>query len=160
MAVPHVQAASAVRLSFGPAVDAASIDAACARIAHCGRCLASFPAVAAPELVSEEHAPAAVLEHAGLAAFFDAHPDAELIDVREAFEHAAGAPSLGGRAPRCVPMSRHGDAIAGWLARPDHAIVFVCRSGKRSARLAATLRHLGRIRVYHLAGGFALAGEP
>lgn len=163
MALPYAQAASAVRLSFGPAADEAFIDAACARIAHCGRALASFPVVAASDAAGEEHEPAPVLEHAELAAFFTTHPHARLIDLREAFEHAAGAPHLGGRAPESVPMSRHREAIASWLGQQDqqdHALVFVCRSGKRSARVAATLRHLGRIQVYHLAGGFALAGEP
>jgi cysteine sulfinate desulfinase/cysteine desulfurase-like protein/glyoxylase-like metal-dependent hydrolase (beta-lactamase superfamily II)/rhodanese-related sulfurtransferase len=39
MGLPGWQAASAVRLSFGPAVDAAFIDEACARIRACGRSL-------------------------------------------------------------------------------------------------------------------------
>jgi cysteine desulfurase len=41
MGLPDWRAASAVRLSFGPAVDDAFIDAACARIAHCGDALAT-----------------------------------------------------------------------------------------------------------------------
>lgn len=102
--------------------------------------------------------PAPALAPAQLAAFLIAHPDAELIDVRETFEHAAGAASLAGSAPRCVPLSRHAEFTPGWLANPARPLVFVCRSGGRSARAAATLRHLGHDRVYHLAGGFALAG--
>ena len=228
-----------MRLSFGPAIDDAFIEAACARIAECGAALATprlttamhdalgamrlatggwllFDApsrtcalVDAPEaplaLIAAEgytlHAvldadsidaitlgthrvardadgrfscggmtfdgpaaaalpPAPVLEHAQLADFWAEHPDARLIDVRETFEHAAGAASLAGRTPESAPLSRHAETIPAWLAEQGHPLVFVCRSGGRSARAAATLRHLGRDRVYHLAGGFALAGEP
>ncbi len=39
MQLPAWRCAAAVRLSFGPMVDAAFIDAACARIAHCGDAL-------------------------------------------------------------------------------------------------------------------------
>ncbi|MBZ2205957.1 aminotransferase class V-fold PLP-dependent enzyme [Massilia soli] len=39
MALEGWRCASAVRLSFGPAVDDAFIDAACERIAHCGRAM-------------------------------------------------------------------------------------------------------------------------
>jgi cysteine desulfurase len=161
MAVPDARAATAVRLSFGPMVDDAFMDAACACIAHCGRALAEHPPVAADvnTVPSDEMAPAPALDPAQLAAFFASHPQAQLVDVREAYEHAAGAPSLGGRAPHSVPMSHHTAAIPGWLAAQDHPIVFVCRSGKRSARAAAMLRHLGRLQVYHLHGGYALAGD-
>jgi cysteine desulfurase len=239
MGLPHWRAASAVRLSFGPAADAAFIDAACARIRHCGAALAT-PRLAGGEqlgvmrladggwllfdqatrtcalldapqapvaLIARENyavqavlhtmqdaagldeitlgsyriarrtdgrfacaavvfdapppadlAPAPALAPAQLAAFLLAHPGAELIDVRETFEHAAGAASLAGCAPRCVPLSRHPEFTPGWLADQAHPLVFVCRSGGRSARAAAALRHLGHGRVYHLAGGFALAG--
>ena len=242
MGLPHWRAASAVRLSFGPAVDDAFIDAACARIRHCGAALAT-PRLAggdqlgvmrlagggwvlfdqatrtcalldAPEaplaLIAAENyvlqavlqtaqefdgpnelqaltlgahriarredgrfacgaivfdaaapadlEPAPELLDAQLAAFLLAHPDAQLIDVRETFEHAAGAATLAGAAPRCVPLSRHTEFTPGWLADQARPLVFVCRSGGRSARAAATLRHLGHKAVYHLAGGFALAG--
>jgi len=160
MAVPHWRAASAVRLSFGPAVDAVFIDAACARIAHCGRALAGSVAVTSRDVYPHDLEPAAILEPAQLAAFFAEHPDAQLVDVRETFEHAAGAATLRGRALYSAPLSRQDEFVPAWLAEQDHALVFICRSGKRSARAAATLRHLGRNRVYHLAGGFALAGEP
>lgn len=39
MELPDWRCASAVRMSFGPAVDDAYIDAACERIAHCGRAM-------------------------------------------------------------------------------------------------------------------------
>lgn len=100
-----------------------------------------------------------MLAPAQLATFLATHPDAQLVDVRETFEHAAGAATLNGRALHSAPLSRQAEFVPAWLAKADHALVFICRSGKRSARAAATLRHLGRQRVYHLAGGFALAGE-
>jgi cysteine desulfurase len=160
MGVPDWRAASAVRLSFGPAVDDAFIDAACARIAHCGRALAGCDAATVSDVHPQDLEPAEVLEPAQLAAFFMKHPDAQLVDVREDFEHAAGAATLKGRVLCSAPLSRQDEFVPAWLAEQGHALVFICRSGKRSARAAATLRHLGRNRVYHLAGGFALAGEP
>ena len=244
MGLPHWRAASAVRLSFGPAVDDAFIDAACARIRHCGHALATPRLAAGDELgvmrldgggwllfdqatrtcalLDAPHAPLALiacedyvlqavlhtatesdgqdelheltlgahriarmadgrfacgamvfdaaapagvaqapaLAHTELAVFLAAHPQAELIDVREAFEHAAGTASLAGRTPRSMPLSRHTEFTPGWLAAQNWPLIFVCRSGGRSARAAATLRHLGHDRVYHLAGGFALAGAP
>ncbi|SHH69724.1 aminotransferase class V-fold PLP-dependent enzyme [Massilia sp. CF038] len=39
MHLPHWRCAAAVRMSFGPMADQAFIDAACARIAHCGEAL-------------------------------------------------------------------------------------------------------------------------
>lgn len=159
MAVPDWRAASAVRLSFGPAVDDAFIDAACARIAHCGRALAGCSVAPVHDHYPHDLEPAAVLAPAQLATFLATHPDAQLVDVRETFEHAAGAATLNGRALHSAPLSRQAEFVPAWLAKADHALVFICRSGKRSARAAATLRHLGRQRVYHLAGGFALAGE-
>jgi cysteine sulfinate desulfinase/cysteine desulfurase-like protein/rhodanese-related sulfurtransferase len=159
MGVPDWRAASAVRLSFGPAVDDAFIEAACTRIAHCGRALAGCVAATVSDPHPQDLEPAPALEPAQLAAFFAEHPDAQLVDVREDFEHAAGAATLKGRLLRSAPMSRQDEFVAAWLAEQDHALVFICRSGQRSARAAATLRHLGRHRVYHLAGGFALAGE-
>jgi cysteine desulfurase len=244
MGLPDWRAASAVRLSFGPAVDDAFIDAACARIRHCGQALATprlqtngalgvmqlptggwilfdqptrtcalLDAPQAPltliaregyvlqavlhtameidgrnelhELMLGAHRvarnaqgcfacgaitfgaqppasipPAPVLEPTHLSAFLATHPDAELVDVREAFEYAAGAPTLAGATPRSAPLSRHAESIPAWLADQSRPLVFVCRSGRRSARAAATLRHLGHKAVYHLAGGFALAREP
>jgi cysteine desulfurase len=105
-------------------------------------------------------APAPAIEPAGLAPFLAAHPDARLIDVREAFEHAAGAPALAGHTPHSAPLSRHAECIPAWLDAASRPLVFVCRSGQRSAHAAATLRHLGHKAVYHLAGGFALAAQP
>lgn len=234
MALPHWRAASAVRLSFGPAVDDAFITAACARIRHCGQALATprlttkgnlgimqlatggtllfdepsrtCAVVDAPEVplaliaaerytilavlnadgpdevmlgvhrvarttdgrfacgawmsgaaAPDEMEAAPVLTPAALTAFFIAHPHARLIDVREACEHAAGARTLAGQVPTSAPLSRHAEVIPDWLADGETPLVFVCRSGMRSARAAATLRHLGHNRVYHLAGGFALA---
>jgi cysteine sulfinate desulfinase/cysteine desulfurase-like protein/rhodanese-related sulfurtransferase len=96
------------------------------------------------------------LDSAALEALLNAQPDAVLVDVREAYEHAACIP--GGRTALSVPLSRLADALQGWLQAP-HAptLVFFCRSGNRSAKAAQCLRRLGYARAYHLSGGIALA---
>jgi rhodanese-related sulfurtransferase len=47
MGVPHERAASAIRLSFGPLVDEATVAEACARIARCGEALRASGLLAA-----------------------------------------------------------------------------------------------------------------
>ncbi len=104
------------------------------------------------------------LDSAALGAFLRDHPDAVLVDVREAYEHAANERAVAGPAPVNVPLSR----LAGQLpGKTDNAasagavpLVFFCRSGNRSARAAACLRSLGYRHAYHLAGGVALAAAP
>jgi cysteine desulfurase len=96
------------------------------------------------------------LDSAALAALLRAQPDAVLVDVREAYEHAACVP--GGRTAISVPLSRLADAVQGWLQAPQApTLVFFCRSGNRSAKAAQCLRRLGYARAYHLSGGIALA---
>jgi rhodanese-related sulfurtransferase len=90
-----------------------------------------------------------------LARFLEAHPDALLVDVREAAEQAAGPASFDGRAVHCVPLSRLAGQVAHWLQEP-RPLVFFCRSGNRSARAAQCLRQLGYARAWHLVGGLAL----
>ena len=90
------------------------------------------------------------LEH-----FFADHPDALLIDVREACEHAAGAPMLQGRAAYSLPLSRLAE-YASWLRDEPRPLLFFCRSGNRSLKALQCLQGLGRERVWHLAGGLAL----
>jgi cysteine sulfinate desulfinase/cysteine desulfurase-like protein/rhodanese-related sulfurtransferase len=73
-----------------------------------------------------------------LDAFLRRHEDALLVDVREAGEAAAGAPAAGamtlhGRAAHNAPLSRLAEHVPGWLGDPARPIVFVCRSGNRSA---------------------------
>jgi cysteine desulfurase len=93
-----------------------------------------------------------------LAGFLEAHPDALLVDVREAPEHGAGAPTLHGRAAHSVPLSRLAGQLPHWLQGEARPLVFFCRSGNRSAKAAQCLRQLGYARAWHLAGGLALAG--
>jgi rhodanese-related sulfurtransferase len=100
---------------------------------------------------------ASLLAAAELDDFFDRHPDALLVDVREAHEHAAaGAPlRLGGKTARSVPLSQLAGSVEQWLAVPSLPLVFVCRSGNRSGKAVASLRALGHASAWHLAGGIA-----
>ena len=98
---------------------------------------------------------AAELRAGQLARFFAQHPDALLIDVREACEHAAGTPALHGRAAYNLPLSRLAEYV-GWLRDEARPLVFFCRSGNRSLKAVQVLQGLGRGRVWHLAGGLAL----
>ena len=122
MGLADERAGSAVRLSFSPTAGDDFIDAACARIARCGAALARH----APPPV-EGKAPSPVLVDRGdadihiedLAAFLQQHPDARLIDVREAFEHAAGAqPEWHGRQVDNLPLSAFEGQIELCLAEP------------------------------------------
>jgi cysteine sulfinate desulfinase/cysteine desulfurase-like protein/rhodanese-related sulfurtransferase len=97
------------------------------------------------------------LDRAALERFFAEHPDALLVDVREAPEHAAGAPVLAGRTAHNVPLSRLAGQLPQWLHGEARPLVFFCRSGNRSAKAAQCLRQLGYPQAWHLAGGLALA---
>jgi cysteine desulfurase len=96
------------------------------------------------------------LEAGALERFLQTHPDALLVDVREAYEHAAAAPAWAGRALESVPLSRLVDRMAGWLAGEQRPLVFFCRSGNRSARAAQCLHRLGYQNAWSVAGGVAL----
>ena len=150
---------TAVRMAFG-AFDAAEL----ARVAHDGtvRCHGSdVDGVACATLDAGAGAgaggTAGQLDADALAAFLRRHDDALLVDVREAAEGAAGALSLHGRAAHHVPLSRLAEHMAGWLAAPARPVVFVCRSGNRSAKAALCLRRAGHAQAWTLAGGIALA---
>ncbi|OEZ82114.1 cysteine desulfurase NifS [Janthinobacterium sp. HH106] len=98
------------------------------------------------------------LDAAALPAFLRQHPDAILIDVREAYEHAACAGTVfEGCEVRSVPLSRLAGQVAAWLQQPQRPLVFFCRSGNRSARAAACLRRLGHGAAWQLNGGMAMA---
>ena len=161
MGLPDRRAGSAVRLSFSPTASDDFIDAACARIDACGAALARHP----PPAV-EGKAPSAALvdggaadiHAAGLEAFLRDHPDARLVDVREAFEHVAGARhEWHGRAIDNLPLSRLQAGLAVYLAEPRRPLLLFCRSGNRSLDALRMLRDAGHQNVYHLAGGVALA---
>jgi rhodanese-related sulfurtransferase len=96
------------------------------------------------------------LDSASLEALLQSHPQALLVDVREACEQAACLP--GGRSALSVPLSRLADELPVWLsAQPQVPLVFFCRSGNRSAKAAHCLRRLGYAQAYTLNGGLALA---
>ncbi|WP_296942871.1 aminotransferase class V-fold PLP-dependent enzyme [uncultured Massilia sp.] len=96
-----------------------------------------------------------------LAPFLDSGEEAVLVDVREVEETAVCTAALPGRAPglvRRIPMSRLAEHAAGLLADP-RPLVFVCRSGNRSARAALCLHRMGHPRALTVVGGLALAGD-
>ena len=98
------------------------------------------------------------LDAASLPAFLRQHPDAILVDVREAYEHAACAGTVfEGCAVHSVPLSRLAGQVAAWLQQPQCPLVFFCRSGNRSARASACLRRLGLAAAWQLNGGMAMA---
>ncbi len=97
------------------------------------------------------------LAPAALGDFLRAHPDAVLVDVREACEHAAGPVTLHGRVAHNVPLSRMAEQAACWLRDGSAPLVFLCRSGNRSAKAARQLRRHGFAQAWHVAGGVALA---
>ncbi|NHZ98917.1 aminotransferase class V-fold PLP-dependent enzyme [Massilia sp. CCM 8734] len=97
------------------------------------------------------------LEAHGLERFFNDHPDALLIDVREAYEHAAAdAGHWHGHAVESVPLSRLADRLSVWLRAQERPLVFFCRSGARSIKAAQCLHRLGYRNAWHVAGGVAL----
>jgi len=157
MHLPHWRSASAVRMSFGPLTDTATIAAACDAIARCGAALAAQPR-------APDHA---IADTAALDAFLRLHPNALLVDVRDAHEHAlGGGMQVGGRNAINVPMAQLSAHAKQWL-RNDGALplVFICRSGQRARKAAASMRHQGHEHAWHLAGslpeaaaGPALAG--
>lgn len=162
MGLPAWRSASAVRLSIGPLLDEAALEQACERIARCGAALA-MPAPA-PAAVTTAAQPDAALD-AGMeldaiaaCGWLAAHPDAIVVDVRDAREHSvAGQVELHGRMALNVPLASVAEHAAAWLGADVRPLLFVCRSGARSARAARTLRALGHPRACSLAGGFALA---
>ena len=98
------------------------------------------------------------LDSGELDAFLSAHPDAVLIDVREAYEFAATVvPGPGGRVAHSVPLSRLAGQASEWLRGEQRPLVFFCRSGNRSMKATQCLRRLGHQQSYSLSGGLALA---
>lgn len=86
-------------------------------------------------------------------------PRVLLVDVREPYEQRLSrAPDLGEVVWRqAVPLSSILNSLPAWLALPQETpILFVCRSGNRSAQAARALRRLGHRRSYSLDGGLAL----
>jgi rhodanese-related sulfurtransferase len=114
----------------------------------------------APALAASRAQPAAEIQQLqpeGLDAFLRTHEDALLVDVREACELEAGGMRLCGREAHALPLSRLAEHLGHLLATPRRPLVFVCRSGNRSARAALCLQRLGHAQAWSLAGGLALA---
>ncbi|HEY9063449.1 MAG TPA: aminotransferase class V-fold PLP-dependent enzyme [Burkholderiaceae bacterium] len=144
MGLPAWRSTSAIRMSFGPLVSEATIAAACDAIARCGAMLAARPA--APDR--------SIADIAALEAFLQSHPDAMLVDVRDADElRASGGLRVGGRSALNVPMARLSEHAGAWLQANETPLVFVCRSGQRARRAAAAMRDQGHAQAWHLAGG-------
>ncbi len=102
--------------------------------------------------------PARELDALELEEFMSAHPDAMLVDVREAYEHvAARSGRWRGHQAHSVPLSRLADRLAPWLrGERQRPLVFFCRSGGRSAKAAECLRRLGYRNAWHVTGAMAL----
>jgi cysteine sulfinate desulfinase/cysteine desulfurase-like protein/rhodanese-related sulfurtransferase len=98
------------------------------------------------------------LQPEGLAHFLGTHGDALLVDVREASEAAAGSMHLHGRETINLPLSRLAEHLDVLLAAPGRPLVFVCRSGNRSARAALCLQRFGHPQAWTVAGGIVMAG--
>ncbi|HJV00122.1 MAG TPA: aminotransferase class V-fold PLP-dependent enzyme [Burkholderiaceae bacterium] len=183
MGVPDWRASGAIRLSFGPLADAATIATACERIARCGAALRGA-GLLAPDGIPAAHdglpppaadgasgwpAPDAAgpgagcdtalrLDPAALAAVLQAHPHARIIDVREPYECAATISAAPGDRPALsVPLGQLAGPAEQWLREPQVPLVFYCRSGNRSMQAAQYLRRLGHPLAWSLDGGLALA---
>ena len=83
-------------------------------------------------------------------------PQPLVIDVREAYEARMGLPAA--LPAQTLPLSKLINALprlreAATAPRP---LVFLCRSGNRSAQAARALRRLGHAQAWSLAGGLAL----
>lgn len=159
MGLPDWQTESAVRLSFGAADGAAFIEAACARLRACGAALraAGQDAWQPPRAPAGEDGgdgPCVDMAAAALQQALHAGQQPLLVDVREAYEQALQPVDF---ASEAVPLSQLEEALLRWCALPaDTAVVFVCRSGRRSAEAARALRQRGHANAWSLAGGLAL----
>ena len=170
MGLPEWQTTSAVRLSFGPLDDSALIERACTAIVRCGQVFAQAkeqiataadlpkPSVSLPQAeLGAAVLPVAGLAWGELATFLNQHPDTQVVDVRETYEHLAGMPSFLATQVVNVPLDSLSEHLAEWLAEPARPMVFFCRTGNRSHTAAQALMRHGHAQIHHLAGGLALA---
>jgi cysteine desulfurase len=176
MGLTPERAASAIRLSWGALTDSATIARAAQALRHCGTVAAQTGLLTTGNTEREAAAPtpAAVtatssvpmtgpshLDWAVLTDYLQAHPQAQLVDVREAHEHlASGGVVVGGHAADNAPLSQLPQRLGNWLAHSQRPVVFVCRSGKRSLQAAMALQGQGHPQVLHVAGGLALRPAP
>ncbi|WP_082498168.1 aminotransferase class V-fold PLP-dependent enzyme [Pseudorhodoferax sp. Leaf267] len=145
MGLPAWQAASAVRLSFGAVDDAAFVAQACDRLRGCGAALRA--AGAQGEAACE-------MDASAVRQALQARPSPLVVDVREADEQSLQPAA--GLAAEAVPLSSLDEALPRWQGLPATTpVIFVCRSGRRSAQAAAALRRQGHANTWSLAGGLA-----
>ena len=169
MGLPLWRTTSAVRLSFGALTDDACIAQACAAIRQCGLILrdnassSSQGEAPAETLTSEARdaardtvAPAG-LDWIELEQVLATHPNALLVDVREAYEFAAAPPVCsGGRTAVNLPLTDLEREVPQWLTAQGQPVVFFCRSGNRSQQALLAMQRQGHSFCHHLAGGLAL----
>jgi cysteine sulfinate desulfinase/cysteine desulfurase-like protein/rhodanese-related sulfurtransferase len=161
MGLPACRSSSSVRLSIGPLMSAERMDAVCMAIAQCGKVLQAESAEsgATPDIAvcNAQEAAAFTLHWSELDAFLSAHPDARLVDVREAMEHQASRGIRHGDwSAISAPWSAWATWAPQWSAQGAAPVVLVCRSGNRSLKAAQWLCNLGQTNVRHLHGGLAL----
>ena len=99
------------------------------------------------------------IDASGVVSLLDTQSQTLLVDVREIYEQLLGLTSgFGAEAKlQAAPLSGVLSAMPAWLDLPQTTpVVFVCRSGNRSAQVARALRALGRTNVWSLRGGLAL----
>jgi cysteine sulfinate desulfinase/cysteine desulfurase-like protein/rhodanese-related sulfurtransferase len=164
MNLPQWQASSAVRLSFGPLVSADDIAAGCLAIARCGQLIeaseralvnAETDTLAEKNLEFSVDACGLTLQWDELDDFLKKYPHAQLIDVRESFEHhASQGIQYGQRFAVNRPFSAMNESTREGIKVP--AVVLFCRSGSRSLKAAQYLQSLGCGIVRHVHGGLAM----
>ena len=152
MGLPDWQTRCAVRLSIGAAERPEVVDEACRRLRACGEMLRA----AGPD---GPDGPDAALELPveRLLDWLRARPAARVVDVRDPEEQRLAPAFPGGE---CVVQAMPLPALLGdlpaWRARQaDAPVVFVCRTGQRSAQAARALRRSGHAEAWSLAGGIA-----
>jgi cysteine sulfinate desulfinase/cysteine desulfurase-like protein/rhodanese-related sulfurtransferase len=170
MGLPLWCSTSAVRLSFGALTDEARIDAACAAIRQCGQILRDQVQTGAPAPSAKPEPgttetdglgldadAAADLDWSELEQMLSTHPDALLIDVREAYEFAAAPPLCSaGKTALNLPLTELEQNMPRWLLDHGAPIVFFCRSGKRSQQALLAMQRSGHSLGRHLTGGLAM----
>jgi rhodanese-related sulfurtransferase len=92
-----------------------------------------------------------------LAGFLQQHPNACLVDVREAPEFQVSGPlHCGQHIAQNLPLGACSAKQLETFFAAKEPVVFFCRSGNRSLKAAQWLSGLGHPHVQHLHGGLAL----
>ncbi|MCW8876117.1 MAG: aminotransferase class V-fold PLP-dependent enzyme [Kangiellaceae bacterium] len=97
-----------------------------------------------------------------LSEFINRHPKIKVLDVREAHEYHLfnDWQKLNlERTPENVPLSKLTGFIGELVEKGDIAnqeLLFVCRSGSRSGKVAETFRRMGFEKACHISGGVAI----